>query len=190
MKLTDVVAEMKQVLVDRSRPAHTRFEQVLALGAGFVTPALGRTGDKSSAAILVHDHEDDLLRFAFPPHLARGNAIPVDDNSFAGKTLLAKTPRVWNDVARQPHRDFFERIPDPAVGGPRVIQKMIAAPLLAADGSVFGVVEVNRTGDSPTDAGADFTQRDADNLGKCCTAFAPFLIRTWTEARDDARASS
>lgn len=190
MKLADAVKQMKLVYQNREEPPRRRFDRLLDLAAGFLIPALGRTGERSTAAILVHDAEDGLLRFVYPHHLSRGNAIPVDQESFAGRVLVAKQAKVWNDVARQPHRDFFERIPDPESGGPRTIQKMIAAPLLASDEEVFGVVEVNRTGATPDASGDDFTERDAANLAKCCAAFAPYLSRVWSDVRSEEARSA
>ncbi len=93
--------------------------------------------------------------------------------------ILAKQVLVENNVPKQPHKEFFERIPDPD-GSVRQIQKMVAAPLLNAQSKAFGVIEVSRTGRDLASAGADYSPVDGENLAKCCQAFAPFIARTWT----------
>lgn len=181
LKIADVMQEMKVVLGQKQKPPEHRFHETLTLAAGFLRPALGRTGEKSTAAFLMLDAEDERLSFAYPRHLASGNYLPSDPDSIAGRVVKAKKGMVFNKVAEEPHKDFFERIPDDD-GSVRPIQKMIAAPLLDQDGNVFGVVEVNRTGKDLNDAGPDFLPADAQNLEKCCKAFAPFVLHAWTAA--------
>ena len=181
LKIADVMQEMKAVLANQQKPPLHRFYDTLGLAAGFLRPALGRTGDKSTAAILMLDAEYERLSFAFPRHLASGNYMPSDPDSIAGRVVREKRGMVFNKVAEEPHKDFFERIPDDQ-GSVRPIQKMIAAPFLDKEGNVFGVVEVNRTGADRTDAGPDFLPTDAQNLEKCCKAFAPFVMHSWSTA--------
>ncbi|MDA8020039.1 MAG: GAF domain-containing protein [Thermoanaerobaculia bacterium] len=181
LKIADVMQEMKAVLADQKKPPLHRFHDTLNLAAGFLRPALGRTGEKSTAAVLMLDAEHSRLSFAYPRHLASGNYMPSDPDSIAGRVAQEKKSMVFNKVAEEPHKDFFERIPDDQ-GSVRPIQKMIAAPLLDKEGNVFGVVEVNRTGNDLVDAGPDFSSSDAQNLEKCCKAFAPFVMHAWAAA--------
>lgn len=181
LKIADVMQEMKAVLADQQKPPLHRFYDTLDLAAGFLRPALGRTEEKSTAAVLMLHAEDESLSFGYPRHLASGNYIPSDPDSIAGRVVKEKRGMVFNKVAEEPHKDFFERIPDDQ-GSVRPIQKMIAAPLLDKEGNVFGVVEVNRTGTDRTDAGPDFQATDATNLEKCCKAFAPFVLHAWSSA--------
>ena len=181
LKIADVMQEMKAVLADQQKPPLHRFYETLDLAAGFLRPALGRTGEKSTAAVLMLHAEDESLSFAYPRHLASGNHLPSDPDSIAGRVVQAKSGMVFNKVIEEPHKDFFERIPDDQ-GSVRLIQKMIAAPLLDKGGNVFGVVEVNRTGSDLNDAGPDFKPTDAANLEKCCKAFAPFVQHAWSAA--------
>lgn len=181
LKIADVMQEMKAVLAEQTKPPLHRFYDTLNLAAGFLRPALGRTGDKATAAVLMLHAEDESMSFGYPRHLASGNYIPSDPDSIAGRVVEEKRGMVFNKVAEEPHKDFFERIPDDQ-GSVRSIQKMIAAPLLDKEGNVFGVVEVNRTGSDLSDAGPDFLPTDAANLEKCCKAFAPFVLHAWTAA--------
>lgn len=181
LKIAEVMQEMKAVLADQQKPPLHRFHDTLTLAAGFLKPALGRTAEKSTAAFLMLDAESERLSFAYPRHLASGNYLPSDPDSIAGRVVKEKKGLVFNKVAEEPHKDFFERIPDDQ-GSVRPIQKMIAAPLLDREGNVFGVVEVNRTGSDLNDAGPDFLPTDAQNLEKCCKAFAPFVMHAWANA--------
>lgn len=181
LKIADVMQEMKTVIADKESSAHIRFQKTLGLAADFLRPALGRTEDKSTAAFLMLDLEHERLSFAYPKHLASGNYMPSDPDSIAGRVAHEKKGMVFNKVAEEPHKDFFERIPDDQ-GSVRPIQKMIAAPMFDKEGNVFCVVEVNRTGNDLADAGPDFTPVDAQNLEKCCKAFAPFILHTWSAA--------
>ena len=177
--IKDVVAEMKAILAagDRLQPWQ-QSQKILELAGGFLVEALAGKG-RGQTAILMADRDRSHLTFAYPEHLARGNVLPIDQNSFAGQVVLKRSVLLENSVPEEPHKDFFERIPDPT-GEVRAIQKMIAAPLLDAEGEVIGVVEVSRTGRESAGPDASFTSKDAENLEKSCRVFAPFIARTWT----------
>lgn len=183
MKLADVVEKMKAV-VAASGPGQevNRSRQVLDLAGGFLVRALARSEERGQVAILMLDPDLGQLVFAYPQHLARGNFVPVDKNSIAGRVMLDAQVLIQNNLPNEPHRDFFERIPSPE-GKPRPIQKMAAAPLLGQDGKPIGVVEVSRTGTTPAEAGEDFTSVDGDNLVKTCRVLAPWLARTWVREK-------
>ncbi len=181
LRLADAVEAMKGVIAaPKGNRPRQRCGKVMALAADFLVKALARDEERGIVAILMLMPENDQLTFAYPTHLARGNTLPVDRDSIAGRVVLSKQPVVENDVPNEPHKGFFERIPDQE-GSVRPIQKMIAAPFVSAGGEVIGVVEISRTGSTPAAAGPDFSPQDGDNLGKCCRAFAPFIARTWTE---------
>ncbi len=185
-RLADVVEEMKQTIRDGSRQGSDMLpgqlaDKILALAAGFLLKALARDVDRGQVAILMADKEHHQMTFAYPPYLARGNVFPIDRNSLAGQVIVSGQAMLLNNVVDEPHKDFFERIPDQA-GRVRPIQKMIAAPMLQ-DGEAIGVIEVSRAGRTGAEAGGDFTPEDSRNLEKCCRVFAPFVARTWTSER-------
>lgn len=183
VKLKDVVEEIKAVIAAGDRyPPQERSKKVLGLAGDFLSEALGGRSRNGQTAILMVDSDGSHLSFAFPEHLARGNVLPIDQKSFAGKVVLKKAVLLENSVPEEPHKDFFERIPDPA-GQVRAIQKMIASPIFGRDGSVIGVVEVSRSGSESAGREANFTSRDADNLAKSCRVFAPYIAQTWTRER-------
>lgn len=183
VKLKDVLAEMKAVLAaGEEYTAQQRSRRMLQLAGEFLSAALGGTDCNGQTAILMVDRDLDQLTFAYPEHLADGNVLPIDDKSFAGQVVMKKSALLENSVPQEPHKDFFERIPDPS-GSVRSIQKMIASPLFGAEGQVIGVVEVSRTGEEAAGAKANFRPQDVTNLEKSCRVFAPFIARTWTRER-------
>lgn len=183
VKLADVVEEMKAVIVAGAQyQSWERSDRILSLSAEFLLKALARDETTGRVAILMLLPEFNQLTFAYPRYLAQGNTLPVDHESFAGRVLLRKEMLIENNVPDEPHKDFFERIPDES-GNIRPIQKMLAAPLVNPEGNAIGVVEVSRTGNSAAEAGPDFTSQDAANLGKCCKVFTQFIAKTWTRER-------
>lgn len=183
VRIKDVVDEMKAVITagDSYQPWE-KSKKILELAGEFLAVALAGKARNGQAAILMVDDDGSHLSFAYPEHLARGNTLPIDANSIAGQVVLKRAVLLENSVPDEPHKDFFERIPDPE-GEVRTIQKMIASPLLGAGGKVIGVVEVSRTGHESVGPDANFTDQDAKNLEKSCRVFAPFIARTWTRER-------
>ena len=181
MKLADVVEQMKTVMMDGAKPLETRFEECLVAMADFLRLGIGRTGDRSTGAVLMVERvgESRHLAFAYPPHLASGNYVPVSGDSVAGRVVESRSSVIANNLKEESHQGIFELIPDTS-GEVRPIQKMIASPMLDGQGEVFAVIEVNRTGTTPSDAGADFNPQDVSNLELCCKAFAPYVHKIWT----------
>ena len=183
VKLKDVLVEMKAILVAGDKlSAREKSDKTLHLAGEFLASALAGTDRNGQTAILMVDRDLNHLAFAYPEHLAQGNVLPIDNKSFAGQVVLKKSVLIENSVPKEPHKDFFERIPDPE-GNVRSIQKMLASPLFGPDQEVIGVVEVSRTGTESAGADANFTARDVENLKKSCQVFAPFIARTWIRER-------
>lgn len=183
VKLKDIVEEMKAVIASgNGLSSRQKSDRILDLAGNFLVAALAGEDHNGQTAILMVDEDLSHLRFVYPEHLAGGNVLPIDNKSFAGQVVLKKAVFMENAVPKEPHKDFFERIPDPA-GNVYSIQKMIAAPLLGREQEVIGVVEVSRAGQESAGADANFTSRDVQNLEKSCRVFAPFIAHTWTRER-------
>lgn len=181
VRLKDVVEEMRATVARNGLTPAARADRVFDLAADFLVTALARESLGGQTSILMVVPELEQLAFVYPRHLARGNVLPIDRNSFAGRVVLDREVLIENSVPTEPHKDFFERIPGPS-GRVRPIQTLIAAPLPDREGAVLGVIEVSRTGERAGRA-HDFTARDAANLEKSCRVFAPFIVHTWTRAR-------
>lgn len=181
--LAQVVEELNSVLAPESQlKPWEKSDKVLTLVADFLIQALARNTDKGRVGVLMVIPGSNHLTFAYPRHLAKGNVIPIDVNSFAGRCLTRKEVLVENSVASEPHLDFYERVRDSA-GRTASIQKMITAPLVTAEGRAIGVIQVSRVGTTPPEAGPDFTPMDANNLAKGCKILAPYIARAWTRER-------
>jgi hypothetical protein len=129
--------------------------------------------------------EGELLKFAYPAELQSAGCIPVSGPGVAARTTTSKTPEIYNNFANVPHRTVFEliKLKDPELKDddhPN-IQKLMSAPILGAQNTVLGVVQVSRKGVSPGAAGPDFTHEELETLttiGRRLAALRPEILLT------------
>ena len=79
---------------------------------------------------------------------------------------------VINNVPMVKHVTFFESIKPRDKPAP--IQKMVTVPLLVRQQPV-GVVQISRKGNSPAEAGPDFTAQDQKRAQEIFSVIAPLL---------------
>ena len=130
-------------------------------------------------AILVVTTDKKHLRFAAPRKFADLGTIPVTKrDSIAVNILGKKVGEALNNVPMVKHVAFFEsvKLRDRAVP----IQKMITVPILH-DGHAVGVAQISRKGESPADAGPDFSPGDVRKAQSIFEAVAPFLVASRPE---------
>jgi len=131
-------------------------------------------------AILVLTSDQKHLRFAAPRKFADLGTIPVSKrDSIAVNVLARKSGEAMNNVPTVKHVSFFEsvRIKDrPAVP----IQKMITVPILL-QGEAVGVAQVSRKGDTPAQAGPDFTSADVSKAQDLFARISPYLVEARPE---------
>ena len=130
-------------------------------------------------AILVVTTDKKHLRFAAPRKFADLGTIPVTKrDSIAVNILGRKVGEAMNNVPMVKHVAFFEsvKLRDRAVP----IQKMITVPILH-DGEPVGVAQISRKGESPAEAGPDFSQGDVRKAQDIFAAVAPFLVASRPE---------
>ena len=151
-----------------------RLELLLDMGERVVKAASHAFGCKSDeVAILLLTTDARQLRFIAPRRFADLGAIPVTKrDSIAVSVFARRTGEVINNVPMVKHVSFFESIKlrDKAVP----IQKMITAPLLLG-GRAIGVGQISRKGDSPGEAGPDFTAADLRRAQEIFDGVAPYL---------------
>jgi hypothetical protein len=124
---------------------------VKAVGTAF-------TCKPDEVAILILTTDGKHLRFVAPRRFTDLGTIPVTKrDSIAVATLGKKTGEAMNNVPMVKHVAFFEsvKLRDRVVP----IQKMITVPILNR-GTVIGVAQVSRKGETPGDAGPDFSPAD------------------------------
>jgi len=106
--------------------------------------------------------EGMLLRFVWPSELAKVASIPLNSRAVAARTATSKRAEMFNNFVAISHWSFFEtvRLRNSTEQNSQVIQKLMSAPVLDADGQVLGVLQVSRKGLTPEAAGPDFRISD------------------------------
>jgi hypothetical protein len=130
-------------------------------------------------AILIRTSDEKHLRFIAPRKLTDLGTIPVTKRDSIAVTVLGRgTGEVNNNVPMIKHVAFFEsvKLRDKMVP----IQKMITVPILR-DGDVVGVAQVSRKGETPLEAGPDFSAADLKKAQEIFQAVAPFLVKARPE---------
>ena len=131
-------------------------------------------------AILFLTTDGRHLRFVAPRKFADLGTIPITKrDSIAVNIFGRKAGEAMNNVPMVKHVAFFEsvKLRDRAVP----IQKMITVPILH-DGEAVGVAQISRKGETPAEAGPDFTRgRRAEGAGDLRGGGAG----TWCAARPE-----
>ena len=137
-----------------------------------VSTEFGAKSDEVAILVLTSDRKH--LRFAAPRKFADLGTIPVSKrDSIAVSVLARKSGEAMNNVPMVKHVSFFEsvKIRDRAVP----IQKMITVPILH-QGEAVGVAQVSRKGESPAEAGPDFTTADVTRAQDLFARISPYLV--------------
>ncbi|PYQ17190.1 MAG: hypothetical protein DMF80_01775 [Acidobacteria bacterium] len=142
-----------------------------------VSAEFGAKTDEVAILVLTSDRKH--LRFAAPRKFADLGTIPVSKrDSIAVNVLARKSGEAMNNVPMVKHVSFFEsvKIRDRAVP----IQKMITVPILL-QGEAVGVAQVSRKGDTPAQAGPDFTSADVSKAQDLFARISPYLVEARPE---------
>ena len=124
-------------------------------------------------AILMLSTDGRHLRFVAPRAFADLGSIPVTKrDSIAVGVVSRRSGEVMNNVPMVKHVSFFESIK--LRDRPAPIQKMVTAPLLVR-GQAVGVAQISRKGDTPRDAGPDFTPADLRRAQEVLDSVAAYL---------------
>jgi hypothetical protein len=125
-------------------------------------------------AILILTVDGKHLRFVAPRRFTDLGTIPVTKrDSIAVSTLGKKTGEAMNNVPMVKHVAFFEsvKLRDRVVP----IQKMITVPILNR-GTVVGVAQISRKGETPAEAGPDFSSADVKKAQDLFEGVAPHFL--------------
>jgi hypothetical protein len=137
-----------------------------------VSSAFGAKPDEVAILILTSDQKH--LRFVSPRKFMELGTIPITKrDSIAVNVFGRKAGEVLNNVPMVKHVAFFEsvKLRDRAVP----IQKMITVPILS-HGQAVGVAQVSRKGDTPAQAGPDFTNADLRRAQDLFESVGPVLF--------------
>ena len=136
-----------------------------------VSAEFGTKGDEVAILFLTTDGKH--LRFAAPRRFSDLGTIPITKRDSIAVNILGKTAgEALNNVPVVKHVAFFESIKIRDRATP--IQKMITVPILH-DGEAVGVAQISRKGDTPRDAGPDFTPVDVRKAEEIFRLVGPFL---------------
>lgn len=166
--------EILHAMAEQRDRVPDRRELLLDMGDRIVKTVAQRFACKQDeVAILLLTSDGKHLRFIAPRRFGDLGSIPVTKrDSIAVGVLARRTGEVINNVPMVRHVTFFESIKlrDKVVP----IQKMVSAPILLK-GHPIGVAQVSRKGDSPRDAGPDFTAADLRAVQEVFDGVAPYL---------------
>ncbi len=130
-------------------------------------------------AILMLTTDGKHLRFLAPRKFADLGTIPVTKrDSIAVNILSRRTGEALNNVPMVKHVAFFESVKLRERAVP--IQKMVTVPILH-EGKAIGVAQLSRKGETPAEAGADFTNADVSRAQELFQAVAPSLLKARPE---------
>ena len=143
----------------------------------YVAGAFGAKHDEVAILFLTSDGKH--LRFVAPRKFSDLGTIPVTKrDSIAVNIFGRKSGEAMNNVPMVKHVAFFEsvKLRDRAVP----IQKMITVPILSGEEAV-GVAQISRKGETPSEAGPDFSAADVKKAQDIFGAVAPFLAEARPE---------
>jgi len=167
-----VIADLGQVLDDLANAATPLDSKSKAWFAVQVGKSFRVQADE--VAILEVVDKGRLLKFLIPEKLHAVGTIPLTTNSaLAARTAREKRSELNNSFTSARHATVFEGVPLSPRSG-ELIHKIMSAPILA-DGKVVGVVQISRKGQSPMDAGPDFSQQDLRELISLNDVLARFI---------------
>jgi hypothetical protein len=170
--LVDLLAAMARKKAEVENPQ----ELFLDMADRVVKTVSSTFGAKpDEVAILILTTDEKHLRFVAPRKFADLGTIPITKrDSIAVNILGRKSGEALNNVPLVKHVSFFEsvKLRDRVVP----IQKMITVPILH-DGEAVGVAQISRKGETPSEAGADFSSGDVRKAQAFFQAIAPYLVQ-------------
>jgi hypothetical protein len=129
---------------------------------------LARTFHVRETEVALLQASGTVLKFVFPSELKQAGSIPISGSAIAARTALTKKPEMFNNFVKVRHVGIFESIRfregESGVPEPQVIQKLMSAPIINEEGTVWGILQVSRKGEDAKLAGPDFTREDLHRL--------------------------
>jgi hypothetical protein len=172
--MKDLLDILRAMAESKARADNPR-ELFLDMSERVVKHVAGAFGAKADeVAILILTSDQKHLRFISPRKFSDLGTIPITKrDSIAVNIFGRKTGEAMNNVPMVKHVAFFEsvKLRDRAVP----IQKMITVPILLGEDAI-GVAQISRKGETPAEAGPDFTPGDVRKAQDIFQAVAPFLM--------------
>jgi hypothetical protein len=174
--LVEIVAAMASKRGEVDNP----LELLLDVADRVVKAVCNQFGNKADeVAILMATTDRKHLRFAAPRKFADLGTIPVTKRDSIAVTIFNRgTGEAINNVPMVKHVAFFESVKIRDRVSP--IQKMVTVPIVH-DSQVVGVAQISRKGETPSEAGPDFTSADVARAEDLFHAVAPYLVQVRPE---------
>jgi len=170
-ELLEILAAMAAKKADAQSPLEPFLDMAERI-VKYVSSVFGSKADE--VAILVRTSDGKHLRFVAPRKFADLGTIPVTKrDSIAVNILAKKSGEAMNNVPMVKHVAFFESVKLRDRMSP--IQKMVTVPILL-NGEAEGVAQVSRKGETPMEAGPDFSAADVKKCQDLFEAIAPVFI--------------
>jgi hypothetical protein len=171
---TKELIEILGAMASKRREVDNPRELYLDMAERIVKSVAGGFGAKADeVAILILTTDEKHLRFVAPRKFVDLGTIPITKRDSIAVSILGKRAgEAMNNVPMVKHVAFFEsvKLRDRALP----IQKMITVPILHR-GEPIGVAQISRKGETPTEAGPDFTSGDVKKAQDFFQAVAPYL---------------
>jgi hypothetical protein len=167
--------EVLSAMVSKKTEVPDPQELLLDVGERIVKRVSGAfTVKADEVAILLVTADARHLRFVAPRKFAELGTIPVTKRDSIAVNILGKrVGEAINNVPMVKHVAFFESVK--LRERPVPIQKMITVPILL-QGEAVGVAQVSRKGETPGDAGPDFSGVDVKKAQELFQEVAPYLL--------------
>jgi len=168
--------EILRAMASKKDEVESRRELFHEIADRVVKHACSAFGAKpDEVAILMTTSDGKHLRFVAPRKFADLGTIPITKrDSIAVNVFAKKTGEAMNNVPMVKHVAFFESVKIRDRVAP--IQKMVTVPIVH-DSQVVGVAQISRKGETPAEAGPDFTPADVDRAEALFNAVAPYLVQ-------------
>jgi hypothetical protein len=174
--LVEIVAAMASKRGEVDNP----LELFLDVADRVVKHVCTQFGNKADeVAILMATSDRKHLRFAAPRKFTDLGTIPVTKrDSIAVNIFNRGQGEAINNVPMVKHVAFFESVKIRDRVSP--IQKMVTVPIMH-ESQVVGVAQISRKGETPSEAGPDFTAADVTRAEDLFHAVAPYLVQVRPE---------
>ena len=168
--------EILRAMASKKDEVESRRELFHEIAERVVKHACSAFGAKpDEVAILMTTSDGKHLRFVAPRKFADLGTNPITKrDSIAVNVFAKKTGEAMNNVPMVKHVAFFESVKIRDRVAP--IQKMVTVPI-RHDGEVVGVAQISRKGETPSEAGLDFTAADVSKAEDLFHAVAPYLVQ-------------
>lgn len=167
MDFTALCGELSASLASTDAPIERYAALTDCLGEYFAVEA-------GEISLFLLDKDRDMLVFTWPRGVKIMGNIPID----AGNCLVARTASTMeasidNRFATTPHLFIYEQFVTGKPGS-LPIQKIMSAPVVSGS-ELKGVIQVGRKGGDLESAGADFSEKNLEDLSAFAALFAKYL---------------